>query len=237
MIIFSTRRLGAAAAFASTLALASTASAATVTSVFGAPDPGPGVNQTFIIDFNSGLPSGVTLTGQAAIVTGTTGTHAIPAGEASNDPYLVVPDSGPSGTAILTFDSALNSDIKSFSLYWGSIDTYNTLYLLDGLGNSFFSFNGASIPFSPADGNQFNGNTNQRVNFVLGPGETLGGLKFVSNGIAFEVDNIALEAPINDNGGGIPGVPEPATWAMMLVGMFGLGAILRSARRSNAIVA
>jgi hypothetical protein len=29
-------------------------------------------------------------------------------------------------------------------------------------------------------------------------------------------------------------VPEPASWAMMLLGFFGLGAMLRRARRSTA---
>jgi len=36
---------------------------------------------------------------------------------------------------------------------------------------------------------------------------------------------------INGTPSGIGGVPEPATWAMMLVGFFGLGAVLRSSRR------
>jgi len=33
----------------------------------------------------------------------------------------------------------------------------------------------------------------------------------------------------------IPGVPEPATWAMMLIGFFGLGALLRRRGRTPAI--
>jgi hypothetical protein len=35
--------------------------------------------------------------------------------------------------------------------------------------------------------------------------------------------------PPGDNGVAV--IPEPATWAMMLTGMFGLGAVLRAARR------
>jgi hypothetical protein len=35
----------------------------------------------------------------------------------------------------------------------------------------------------------------------------------------------------------ISGTPEPATWAMMLVGFGGIGAAMRSARRKQAIVA
>jgi hypothetical protein len=38
-------------------------------------------------------------------------------------------------------------------------------------------------------------------------------------------------------GSSTPGVPEPATWAMMLVGFGGLGAAMRSARRKQAALA
>jgi hypothetical protein len=37
--------------------------------------------------------------------------------------------------------------------------------------------------------------------------------------------------------GGPAGIPEPATWAMMLVGFGGMGAAMRSARRKQAVVA
>ena len=39
------------------------------------------------------------------------------------------------------------------------------------------------------------------------------------------------------SGGPPPGVPEPATWAMMLVGFGGLGLALRSSRRRQALTA
>lgn len=49
----------------------------------------------------------------------------------------------------------------------------------------------------------------------------------------------ALEDPINASQittpGQIGGVPEPATWAMMLLGFFGLGAMARSSRRRAAL--
>jgi hypothetical protein len=41
------------------------------------------------------------------------------------------------------------------------------------------------------------------------------------------------------NGNNIPGgaVPEPATWAMMIMGMGGVGALMRSRRRRTALIA
>ena len=42
-------------------------------------------------------------------------------------------------------------------------------------------------------------------------------------------DNIAF------NGGVPPGVPEPATWGLMIVGFMGVGALLRSTRRKAAL--
>jgi hypothetical protein len=56
---------------------------------------------------------------------------------------------------------------------------------------------------------------------------------------------VLTKASVNPNGypqdlsainGAIAGVPEPATWAMMLMGLSGFGALLRSSRR-NALTA
>jgi hypothetical protein len=41
----------------------------------------------------------------------------------------------------------------------------------------------------------------------------------------------------NGVGNGIGGVPEPATWAMMLAGLGGVGAVVRGTRRSRALAA
>jgi hypothetical protein len=36
--------------------------------------------------------------------------------------------------------------------------------------------------------------------------------------------------------GGVPAAPEPASWALMLIGVGGLGAALRRARRKDAMI-
>jgi hypothetical protein len=62
------------------------------------------------------------------------------------------------------------------------------------------------------------------------------GLRFRSAGNSFEIDNIAIGGGTGSGGSGLsggpgPGVPEPGAWAMMLLGLFGTGAMLRAARQ------
>lgn len=82
-------------------------------------------------------------------------------------------------------------------------------------------FNGSQ--FSPlANGNQDLPTTNQRVTFSNTPDEApIGGVRFLTTGNPLEVDNVVFSSA----------VPEPATWAMMLMGF---GAVGYSMRRRNA---
>lgn len=197
------------------------AQAVTFTSAPGAPDPGPAAGQTTLINFDAGLPAGVTLTGNYALVTGTMpGQYAAPAGDTSR--YLVVPTTGTSGTADLQFGN-LFGPIGSLSFYLGSIDTYNTISFLNG--NSVIaggSFTGGMFP--PATGDQGAAASNRRIFFTFAPGETVTGIRFASSNIALEVDSIA-----------IGGVPEPRTWAMLILGFGMVGAAMR--RRHPQVVA
>ncbi len=170
---------------------------------------------TTVIDFNAGAPAG--LTGNYNIQNFSNGNGALPFGSDGSN-YLTVAGSNPYGpTATLMFGAAYNV----VSLYWGSIDTYNTLELLDMSGALIGSvaastFTGIQVG-PPANGDQGIGATNRRVTFTTDMGDALiGGLRFTSTQNSFEVDNIALGA-----------VPEPATWAMMIAGFGIIGAALR----------
>ena len=201
------------------------AGAVTVISLPGAPDPGPATGQTIAIDFDSGLPAGVVITGNGSIVSGNSNMHAVPAG--GSTPYFSVPQTGGAGSATLDWSGAFGTAIKSFSFYWGSIDTYNSVELLDAGGQAFYTLAGGAIP--PANGNQTAAFSNRRVFFTLAPGEAISGLRFNSSGIAYEIDSIALESA----------VPEPQTWALLVGGfaMIGLAARRRNATRTAVVAA
>ncbi len=201
------------------LALAAAGSAqamTTITSTNG-PDTGPLPGQTVMYDFESGTPAG--LTGNFAIVQGSVpGAYAAPLGDPSH--YLAVPINGTSGSATLTLSKALTS----VSFYWGSIDTYNTVSFYNAANGLIASFTGSQVPPAPADGSQGNALDNRRVNFDFG-GAAASSIVFTSTEHAFELDNIA----------GASAVPEPATWAMLMVGLGLVGAASR--RQRNSVIA
>ena len=191
------------------IALATSVNAATYTTTAG-PDVGPGAGESVVFDFNQATPE---LSGNFNLVTGTSGTGAAPLGDTTQ--YLVVPGSGSSGAATLDL-SGFSNPIKSFSFYWGSIDTYNSIELLNG-ANVFQTILGGSLP--PATGNQGSPATNVRAFFTLGAGENLTGIRFVSDNLAFEVDDFAISS-----------VPEASTWAMLLMGFGMIGFAARRGR-------
>jgi hypothetical protein len=76
------------------------------------------------------------------------------------------------------------------------------------------------------------GHTYSHAAYVLGAG-------------SYDVTGFAIQSPFFGGAAAIElgavdslsGTPEPATWAMMLVGFGGLGAMLRRARRQTAAIA
>ncbi len=216
---------GAAVAAVASFMIASSANAAVnVTTTAGAPDPGPQAGESVLFNFNGATPG---LSGDYALVSGSSsGVYAAPAGDASQ--YLVVPGVvNSAGTATLDLTTVLAGlYTNTFSFYWGSVDTYNTLKLYDKSHTLIDTILGSTLP--PATGNQGSALTNIRVNFALtGASRDLGYLEFTSNGKAFELDDIAFATSA---------VPEPATWAMMIAG-FGLAGTAIRRRRSTFVVA
>ncbi len=168
--------------------------------------------------FSSG---GFAFTGGGAAVNGSvSGSYAAPAGDTTN--YLTTGFDGVGGTKTETL--VLGQTYTHFGLYWGSIDSYNTLLFYQGAA-LVGTFTGSDVP-SPANGNQTDDPTNRYVNFS----GAFDSVVFQTGSPAFEVDNIALGGPSR-----VGGVPEPSTWAMMILGFFGVGfmAYRRSGRRNG----
>ena len=208
------------AAAAVLLAAASPASAVTFLTV-------PGSTATFaapaggtVVDFNGALPTGFALTlANAALVTGDNANLYAEPAFSDGSRYLAV---NAGGTATLTSSTGF----RSASLFLGSADPFNTIQVLSTAGTILGTFTGSQL-FPGANGNQDLSLTNGRVFFTATDGEAaIGGFRFLSSQNALETDNISFTAA----------VPEPATWAMMLMGFGAVGYSMRR-RKTNVRVA
>ena len=227
------RTLLATATLAAAVAVAAPALAAAPVislSSFGDPDTLP-AGQQLIANFNEGssYPGAVldpypTTNANFGLTLGgaTVGYHEGMGGYSGTvfgdaTPYLTV---SPNTTVTLT---ALSGYLTSFSFYMGSPDSYNGIHL-HGVDGYDELVNGSTLVAN---------NTNQqwswgtRVNLDFG-GAKVTSIDFSSSNYSFEVDNFA---------GGVGGVPEPATWAFMITGFGGAGAMLRRRRRATAACA
>ncbi|HEX7929859.1 MAG TPA: PEPxxWA-CTERM sorting domain-containing protein [Sphingomicrobium sp.] len=138
----------------------------------------------------------------------------IPKGSVFNNQFLAVGKTAGSPSTI-TFATALNY----LSFLWGSPDTYNVLTLNTNLGNTF-TYTPQGLNFAVTDGNQA---FSQYVQFKTSGGEFITSAKFdvTPTNDAFEVANFSI------------GLPEPSTWALMIMGIGFAGAALRRRQRMS----
>lgn len=180
------------------------------------------------IDFNGASVFG--LSGNYSLVTGSlTNRYAQPFGTTSQ--YLELPAQGVKGSATLDLSSYDLAGATGFNFYWGSIDSFNIVQIDTSAGRTQFAFDGVLAPLMAAGANRQASDTNRRVYFTLVPGEDLRSLTFISNGIAFEIDDLVITRDVDTV------VPEPAAWAMMLAGFGLVGGALRSRNRRPAALA
>ena len=128
------------------------------------------------------------------------GLYAEPYHDTSN--YLAVLGNG---SETVSFASTRSS----FGLYWGSIDTYNSIAFYNN-GHVITSYSGSDLaPLLPIPfGDQANDGSNRYIRFGgIGSFDTV---VLDSGGNSFELDNITSS------------IPEASTWMMMLVGFAGL---------------
>lgn len=157
-----------------------------------------------VYDFNDGLkPAGYS--GDGGIVSGSVGgQYAAPAGDTTN--YLSVAIGSASGTEVF-----LGGDYNYFGLYWGSIDTYNTLAFYNN-GSLVVELDGADVIAAGATfGDQIAPGANRYVNIYLGT-DVFDEIRFTTTSFAFESDNHAFAK-----------VSEPATLALIGAGLLGFG--------------
>lgn len=157
--------------------------------------------------------------GDSAIVSGSvSGQYAAPFNLGPQNAYLTVPKANRNGSV----DLFLGESANYFGLFWGSIDAYNFIEFYDAYGNQVGStISGTTLsgvdPSIPVSGGQANLSDNRYVN-IFTESEYFSMVRLISNGKAFETDNHAF---------GTISVSEPATFALLGLGLTGLVAARR----------
>jgi hypothetical protein len=171
----------------------------------GFSDEGAGFNAANSTTINTGYnEAGFNFTGSGStlilnpITAGNQG--ASPFGDTTN--FLSVVGGGSTHVTIT------GAPAGQVSFFWGSVDTYNTITFNDGT-----SFTGSQIIGLSPTGCQTSALCNAFVTFLAGPGG-ITSFDLTSSGNSFEADSFTTE---------VRGVPEPSTWAMMILGFMGVG--------------
>ena len=201
-----TKLMLAATVAISGISAATTANAATVIfnpGVFGTP-----AGYTLYADFNDTASQNiVTGNGNFGFTTGTTEGQSV-ALPGNTTPYLAVYGGGVANVAF-------NTDVRSFSFDYSTVDTYNTL-TINYADGGFENVTGSDILAGGLPTGSVSGS------FIInGDGRLISGLSLATSSNSFEVDNLSVSQAI-------AAVPETATWGMMILGFGMIGAAARS---------
>lgn len=157
------------------------------------------------------------------------GVYAAPAGDSTHFAYGPNQGSG-SSSAEVNFNYAgllstlgANASLNYFGLYYGSIDTFNDVTFYNAEGGVIQTVTGTDLitRFNGVSGDQSANSSNIYVNLFFRPEEQFTSFSFTTTSPAFEVDNLVVGYQVD--------VPEPASLALLGLGLAGLGL----ARRRN----
>ena len=167
-----------------------------------------------VINFDDQMPATISFSGSNPIVTGPSqgSKYTVPDGSTGfffadydNDNIF--------GTSVATI--GLGGTYNSFSVLWGTVDSYNTL--------QFLSNNGVVLTVTGSQAAAQSGATvdaNQTITYSTS-GFSFDSVRLTTVSNAFEIDNISVNA-----------VPEPGTWGMLGLGTVGAGAVALRRRRA-----
>ncbi|WP_419807623.1 PEPxxWA-CTERM sorting domain-containing protein [Sphingomonas sp.] len=208
-------RLSLLVAAAAASLIASGASAQTATFTGGASTPTAGF--TVINEFTS--LAGLTSVTNAQIKMPPSDSEGAPPATSDGSSYLSVLGGGSA-----TYDlGAFNP--RNIQFDWGSTDGYNSLTVKTAGGKSYVYVPGTNFP-AGTDGNQVLPGTNGVFTLKLGD-DRVSSVMFASGSNSFELDNFAIAG----------GVPEPTTWALMIVGFGAVGGAMRRRRAPSLATA
>lgn len=127
------------------------------------------------------------------------------------------------GSATFTFDDPLSQ----VGFDYGSADDYNTfvIYLASGGTQTWTGQDILNTVPGSANGNQTAATTNGRLTFYASAGDAITGIRLLSSRNSLEIDNIGV----------VSAVPEPGTWAMMLLGFGAIGFSMRRRQRTATL--
>ena len=127
--------------------------------------------------------------------------------------WLTVPNPSSNGSATFT----LAADYDYFGMFWGSIDTYNSISFYSNGTQVGNTVTGGELLSLIPNGNQSSWDSNRFINFEF-TGGTYNQIRLTSQGLAFETDNHAYGNVLQS-----VNVSSPSAFALLGLGLIGLG--------------